>query len=122
MRATEPQSIHMQDHGEDRMQKAERRGRNPENLDFGSPLFHRRSCRCSHRSAIWLIRGIGALASVADLFKYRNNYGLDSDSALGALRDVLRGRNCTVDELMRFARIRHVVKIIEPDLTADLAS
>ena len=65
---------------------------------------------------------IGALASVTELFKYRNNYGLDSDSAPGALRDALRGRNCTVDELMRFARIRHVVKILEPDLTADLAS
>ena len=36
-------------------------------------------------------------AVVADCFKYRNKIGLDV--AIEALRDALRGRRCTVDEL-----------------------
>ena len=57
--------------------------------------------------------------TVADLFRYRNKFGLDV--ALEALRDAMRDRKCTVDELMRFARMRHVAKVIEPYLTAYLA-
>lgn len=58
--------------------------------------------------------------TIADLFRYRNKFGLDI--ALEALRDALRDRKCTVDELMHFARMRHVAKVIEPYLTAYLAS
>ena len=57
--------------------------------------------------------------TVADLFRYRNKFGLDI--ALEALRDALHDRKCSVDELMRFARMRHVAKVIEPYLTAYLA-
>lgn len=58
--------------------------------------------------------------TIADLFRFRNKFGLDI--ALEALRDALRDRKCTVDELMHFARMRHVAKVIEPYLTAYLAS
>jgi predicted transcriptional regulator of viral defense system len=57
--------------------------------------------------------------TIADLFRYRNKFGLDV--ALEALRDALHDRKCSVDELMRFARMRHVAKVIEPYLTAYLS-
>lgn len=52
--------------------------------------------------------------TVADCFKYRNKIGLDV--ALEALRDVLRKRLCTVEELMRFARICRVANVMKPYL------
>jgi len=65
------------------------------------------------------LRVYSVAKTVADLFRYRNKFGLDV--ALEALRDALSSRKCTVDELMRFARMRHVAKVIEPYLTAYLA-
>jgi len=44
--------------------------------------------------------------TVADCFKYRNKIGLDV--ALEALRDVLRGRKCSTDELWKYAKICRV--------------
>jgi len=58
--------------------------------------------------------------TVADLFRYRNKFGLDV--ALEALRDALRHRKCTVDDLMHFARLRHVEKAMAPYLTAFLST
>jgi predicted transcriptional regulator of viral defense system len=48
--------------------------------------------------------------TVADCFKYRNKIGLDV--AMEALREVWRERRCTMDELMRYARICRVAKVM----------
>jgi len=54
--------------------------------------------------------------TVADCFKYRNKIGLDV--ALEALREVLRSRKCTVDDLWRDAKICRVSKVIRPYMEA----
>jgi len=54
--------------------------------------------------------------TVADCFKYRNKIGLDV--ALEALRDVLRDRKCTVDELWQYAKICRVAEIMRPYMEA----
>jgi len=56
--------------------------------------------------------------TVADCFKYRNKIGLDV--ALEALRDCLRARKCTVDDLWRYAQICRVTNVIRPYLEAML--
>lgn len=54
--------------------------------------------------------------TVADCFKYRNKIGLDV--ALEALRDCLRTRKCTVDDLWHYAKICRVAKVMKPYLEA----
>ena len=54
--------------------------------------------------------------TVADCFKYRNRVGLDV--AMEALRDCLRYRRATVDDIMRFARICRVGNIMRPYVEA----
>jgi predicted transcriptional regulator of viral defense system len=54
--------------------------------------------------------------TVADCFKYRGKVGIDV--AIEALRDTLRQRKATVDEIQRFAIICRVSKIIRPYLEA----
>jgi predicted transcriptional regulator of viral defense system len=54
--------------------------------------------------------------TVADCFKYRNKVGLDV--ALEALRDCLRNRRATVDELWKYARICRVERVMRPYLEA----
>ncbi len=56
--------------------------------------------------------------TVADCFKYRNKIGLDV--ALEALRDVIRGRKCSTDELWRYAKICRVANIMRPYMEAIL--
>jgi predicted transcriptional regulator of viral defense system len=56
--------------------------------------------------------------TVADCFKYRNKIGLDV--ALEALRDVIRERKSSTDELWRYAKICRVTKIIRPYMEAIL--
>ena len=50
--------------------------------------------------------------TVADCFKYRNKIGLDV--ALEALREALRERKCTVDELWQYAKICRVTEVMRP--------
>jgi predicted transcriptional regulator of viral defense system len=52
--------------------------------------------------------------TVVDCFKYRNKIGLDV--ALEALRECLRERRCTIDELWRYAKICRVANVIRPYL------
>jgi len=52
--------------------------------------------------------------TIADCFKYRHKIGLDV--AIEALRDALRRRRCTVDELWKYARICRVASVIRPYL------
>ena len=56
--------------------------------------------------------------TVADCFKYRNKIGLDV--ALEALREVLRGRKCSIDELWKYAKICRVTKTIRPYMEATI--
>jgi predicted transcriptional regulator of viral defense system len=50
--------------------------------------------------------------TVADCFKYRNKIGLDV--AIEALKDCLRLRRATVDELWRYATICRVQNVMRP--------
>jgi predicted transcriptional regulator of viral defense system len=50
--------------------------------------------------------------TVADLFKYRNKVGIDV--AVEALRESLRMRRATRDEIFRFAKVCRVVNVIRP--------
>jgi Predicted transcriptional regulator len=52
--------------------------------------------------------------TVADCFKYRNKIGMDV--ALEALRDALRKRKATIDEIHRFAKVCRVANVIRPYL------
>ena len=54
--------------------------------------------------------------TVADCFKYRNKIGLDV--ALEALREVLRSRKCSTDELWKYAKICRVTKTMRPYMEA----
>ena len=54
--------------------------------------------------------------TVADCFKYRNKIGVDI--AIEALRDALRARKVTVDEIHRFAKICRVANVMRPYLEA----
>lgn len=54
--------------------------------------------------------------TVADCFKYRNKIGLDV--ALEALRDCLRLKRATVDDLWKYARICRVERVMRPYLEA----
>ena len=54
--------------------------------------------------------------TVIDCFKYRNKIGLDV--ALEALRDCLRTRKCTIDELTYYAQVCRVAKVMRPYLEA----
>jgi predicted transcriptional regulator of viral defense system len=60
------------------------------------------------------IRVYGLAKTVADCFKYRNKIGLDV--ALEALRETLRSRKVSVDDLWHFARICRVSRVMRPYL------
>lgn len=54
--------------------------------------------------------------TVADCFKFRNKIGLDV--ALEALRETVRSRKATRDEIMKCAEIDRVAKVVHPYLEA----
>jgi len=54
--------------------------------------------------------------TVADCFKFRNKIGLDV--AIEALRDCRRQRECTNDDLWRYAKICRVWNIMKPYMEA----
>jgi hypothetical protein len=55
-----------------------------------------------------------AAKTVADCFKYRNKIGIDV--AIEALRDTLRTRRATVDEIHGFAKVCRVARVMQPYL------
>jgi predicted transcriptional regulator of viral defense system len=65
------------------------------------------------------IRITSPARTVVDCFRYRNKIGLDV--ALEALREAIRGRHATVDEINRVADACRARTIIGPYLTAVLA-
>jgi len=62
------------------------------------------------------VRVYGAAKTVADCFKYRNKLGLDV--AIEALKLYLREKGGGPDELMRFARVCRVEKVMRPYIEA----
>lgn|SRR5450759_38287 len=56
----------------------------------------------------------GAAKTIADCFKYRHKIGIDV--AIEALRDGLRSRKATVDEIHRFAKVCRVANVMQPYL------
>lgn len=69
-----------------------------------------------HRVGGVTLRIYGAAKTVADCFKYRHKLGLDI--AIEALRDCLRQRKCSRDELWRYAAICRVTTVMKPYLEA----
>jgi hypothetical protein len=53
---------------------------------------------------------------VVDCFRYRNKIGLDV--AIEALRDCRRSRNCSNDDLWRYAKACRVASVMRPYLEA----
>jgi hypothetical protein len=70
----------------------------------------------NHRIEGVLIKVYSPSKSVADCFKYRNKIGLDI--ALEALKDCLRQRKATPDDLLKAARVCRVEKVMKPYLEA----
>lgn len=62
------------------------------------------------------VQVFGVAKTVVDCFKYRNRIGIDI--AIEALRECLKQRACTIDELWRFARVDRVSAIMRPYLEA----
>ncbi len=69
-----------------------------------------------HRSEGVRIRVYSVAKTVADLFKYRNKIG--TGVAVEALRETLRTRRASVDELMRAAQACRVSRVMRPYLEA----
>jgi predicted transcriptional regulator of viral defense system len=57
--------------------------------------------------------------TIADLFKFRNKTGLDV--AIEALREAWAARVVTVDQLIRYARVCRVEKVMRPYIEAIVA-
>ncbi len=64
------------------------------------------------------IRVFSPAKTVADCFKYRGKIGLDV--ALEALRDCLRQKKATADDLVSFGRLCRVGKVMRPYMEAML--
>jgi len=62
------------------------------------------------------VRVFNPAKTVADCFKHRNTIGLDV--AIEALKDALKRKKATVDEIERYSRICRVSRIIRPYLEA----
>jgi predicted transcriptional regulator of viral defense system len=62
------------------------------------------------------VRVYSTARTVADCFKHRSKVGLDV--ALEALRDALRGRRVTMDELWAAARVCRMANVMQPYLEA----
>ena len=58
------------------------------------------------------VRVYSAAKTVADLFKFRNHVGLEI--SIGALKDGLREKRFSVDELMRAADADRVRRVVMP--------
>ncbi|MGV8122283.1 MAG: type IV toxin-antitoxin system AbiEi family antitoxin domain-containing protein [Candidatus Xenobiia bacterium LiM19] len=62
------------------------------------------------------VRVFNIAKTIADCFKFRNKIGIDV--ALEALRECLRKRSCSMDDLWHYARICRVSKIMRPYMEA----
>jgi predicted transcriptional regulator of viral defense system len=62
------------------------------------------------------IRVYGVAKTIADCFKFRNKIGMEV--ALEALREGLRQKKCTSNEIQKFARVDRVERVMIPYLEA----
>ena len=62
------------------------------------------------------VRVYGAAKTVADCFKYRNKLGLDT--AIESLKLFLKEKRGSLDDLVRFARVCRVEKVMRPYIEA----
>ncbi len=62
------------------------------------------------------VREYGAAKTVADCFKYRNKLGLDT--AIESLKLFLKKKRGSLDDLVRFARVCRVEKVMRPYIEA----
>jgi predicted transcriptional regulator of viral defense system len=62
------------------------------------------------------VKVYGVAKTIADCFKFRNKIGMDV--ALEALQEGLQQKLCTPEEILQFARIDHVERIMLPYLEA----
>lgn len=69
-----------------------------------------------HRIEGMPVRVFGPAKTVADCFKYRKKVGLDV--AVEALKDVLRQKKATIAEILQYAEICRVSRLIRPYLEA----
>lgn len=65
------------------------------------------------------VKVFGVAKTIADCFKYRSQVGLDV--ALEALKEGWRYKRFKVDELLSYAQINRVDKVIRPYLEAEVA-
>lgn len=65
------------------------------------------------------VRVYNTAKTVADCFKYRNKVGIDV--AIEALKECWHSRRCTIDELVHYAQICRVQKIMQPYMEAIVA-
>lgn len=69
-----------------------------------------------HRIGSVRVQVYSPAKTVADCFKYRHKIGLDV--ALEALRDGLRTKKCTQEQLWRYAKVCRVTAVMRPYLEA----
>jgi predicted transcriptional regulator of viral defense system len=62
------------------------------------------------------VRVYGVAKTIADCFKFRNKIGMEV--ALEALREGLRQKKCTSNEIQKFARVDRVERVMIPYLEA----
>lgn len=62
------------------------------------------------------VKVYGVAKTIADCFKFRNKIGMDV--ALEALQEGLRYKRCTPEEILRFARVDRVERIMLPYMEA----
>lgn len=70
----------------------------------------------SHQIDGVTVRIFAPAKTIADCFKYRNKIGIDV--AIEALKDCLRTRECSVDELTTYGRICRVSNVMRPYIEA----
>jgi predicted transcriptional regulator of viral defense system len=69
-----------------------------------------------HRVEGVTVRVYSAAKTVADCFKFRNKIGLDV--AIEALKDCLRQRKASINEIYRYAKVCRVSNVIRPYMEA----
>jgi hypothetical protein len=62
------------------------------------------------------VRVYSAAKTVADCFKFRNKIGFDI--AIEALRDCLRQKRASINEIYRYAKVCRVSNVIRPYMEA----
>ena len=62
------------------------------------------------------VRVYSAAKTVADCFKFRNKIGLDI--AIEALKDCLRQKKASIDEIYHYAKVCRVSNVIRPYMEA----